>query len=208
MLYIFIYFCIILYILVYFCIILYILVYFLAMFLTLNLCENSDNALMASFLRNFLSSYNKISLFFLIWFFLGYTLLGVFHSAIAFNWTFQDWLINYEGGFVRRGLTGELILILTNIFFQNNLQYYYGINVHLVYFFSISLFCLIYHIFLYRLIKNEELNLEKFFIILSPLSIPFIIYNISAIARKEILLFITILFFIFLLDWLKKKDYR
>ena len=81
---------------------------------------------------------NKISLFFLICFFLGYALLGVFHSAIAFNWTFQDWLINYEGGFVRRGLAGELILILTNIFFQNNLQYYYGINVHFVYFFSIN----------------------------------------------------------------------
>ena len=38
-----------------------------------------------------------------------YAILNIFHSSISFDWTFEDWLINYEGGFVRRGLSGEII---------------------------------------------------------------------------------------------------
>ena len=49
--------------------------------------------------------------------FLFYSLIGVFHSAISFNWSFQDWLINYSGGFVRRGLSGEFISFISDNFF-------------------------------------------------------------------------------------------
>ena len=45
--------------------------------------------------------------------------------------------------------------------------------------------------------KNVNLNFKNFFIIFSPISLPFVIYNTGAIARKEILLFIGILIFIY-----------
>ena len=32
------------------------------------------------------------------------------------NWTIGEWLINYQGGFVRRGFGGELIYYLSTIF--------------------------------------------------------------------------------------------
>ena len=129
----------------------------------------------------------------------SYTLLAIFHSAIAFNWTFQDWLINYEGGFVRRGLSGQLIGAINNYLFEQNKQFYFNIQIHIVYFYIISFCSILFYSLIYRLIKFENLNFQNLFIIFSPISIPFVIYNSGAIARKEILLFIIFLFFIYLI---------
>ena len=104
-----------------------------------------------------------------------HSILSVFHSSLTFDWTFQDWMINYEGGFVRRGLSGEVITTISNFFFYEKKQFYHGIQIHLVYFFIVSIFCFFYYFFLYLFFKNEELNLEKLFIIFSPLSLPFFI---------------------------------
>ena len=133
-------------------------------------------------------------------------MLGVFHSSIAFDWTFQDWLINYEGGFIRRGLSGEIIGAISNYFFDQDKQFYFSVQIHLVYFYIVSFFCIFFYFLFYRLIKDESLNFQKLFIIFSPLSIPFIIYNIGATGRKEILYFITFLIFIYFIEILKKKN--
>ena len=47
---------------------------------------------------------------------ISYTTLSIFYSAVSFNWTFQDWNINYDGGFVRRGLGGEFFSFINDIF--------------------------------------------------------------------------------------------
>lgn len=39
-------------------------------------------------------------------------LLGARMGRIGRNWTLSDWLINYQAGFVRRGLPGEVIFLL------------------------------------------------------------------------------------------------
>ena len=148
----------------------------------------------------------KNILLFIFILFAFYSFIGTFHSAISFNWSFQDWLINYEGGFVRRGLAGEFISFVSNNFFDPKEHLYFGIQIHSIYFFFISFFYLLYYSLLYFFLKNEEINFQNLFIILSPLSLPFIIYNIGAIARKEILFFIILLSFIFLINFLKKKE--
>ena len=135
-----------------------------------------------------------------------YGLIGVFNSSISFNWTFQDWLINYQGGFVRRGFFGEVISFFSNFFYSDNLQYYFGVKIHFTYFYILSIFTIIFYILLYNFLKEEITDFEKFFIILSPLSVSFIIYNQGAIARKEILLYLLLLSFIFLINYLKKKE--
>ena len=132
----------------------------------------------------------KNILLFIFILFSFYSFIGTFHSAISFNWSFQEWIINYEGGFVRRGLAGEFISFVSNNFFDPKGHLYFGIQVHLIYFFFISFFYLLYFSLLYFLLKKEEINFQNLFIILSPLSLPFVIYNIEAIARKEILYFI------------------
>jgi len=148
----------------------------------------------------------KIILPFFFLLFLTYSILSIFHSAIAFNWTFQDWAINYEGGFVRRGLSGEFIFYLSKLIFENNIQFYFGVPINLTYFYLLSLFCLIFYGLLYKLLKNIDLNFENFFIILSPLSLSFFVYNTGAIGRKEILLFIIFLSFIYLIKFLKRRE--
>ena len=126
-----------------------------------------------------------------------YVILNIFRSSISFDWTFQDWLINYEGGFVRRGLSGEIIL-RTSSFFDVQIQF--------TYFCILSILSLLFYLLFFDFLRKEKLNFQNLFIILSPLSISFIIYNFGAIGRKEILLFIIFLIFIFLLSSIKKRE--
>lgn len=147
---------------------------------------------------------NILPLIFISLFF--YAVIGSFHSAISFNWSLQDWLINYQGGFVRRGLSGEFILVISDIFFNKKDYSYFGNQIHLPYFFILTFFYFIFYTFLYFFLRKENFNFQNLFIILSPLSVPFIIYNIGAIGRKEIIFFITFLSFVFIINFLKKKE--
>ena len=135
-----------------------------------------------------------------------YTTLSIFFSAISFNWTFQDWNINYAGGFVRRGLSGEIFSTLNNFFFKENLQLYFNVPIHLTYFYFLSLINITFYVLLLSFLKNMDLNFKNFFIIFSPISLPFVIYNTGATARKEILLFIGLLVFISILRSFYKKE--
>jgi len=149
----------------------------------------------------------KNFLFFtVILFFSIYSTFGVFHSALSFNWTFQDWLINYEGGFVRRGLSGQIIKEASEFFFSDNKQLYFGLQINYVYFYFITFLCLLFYYQFYSFLKKELINIKHWFIIFSPLSIPFILYNYQTIGRKEILLFIIFLSFVFLLKRVEKKE--
>ena len=90
-----------------------------------------------------------------------YLLIKIFFSLIFLNyfyfssritlrenaWITGDWLINYDGGLLRRGLSGEIILLLSNLKFIN---IYY-----LIIFIQSSLF--LYFIFLWKLISKKEL---------------------------------------------------
>ena len=40
--------------------------------------------------------------------------ITVFRALHPNGWTPGDWLVNYQGGFVRRGLPGELILLVAH----------------------------------------------------------------------------------------------
>ena len=106
-----------------------------------------------------------------------YAVLNIFHSSIYFDWTFQDWLINYEGGFVRRGLSGEIILRTSNFF---------DVQIQFTYFCILSILSLLFYLLFFDFLRKEKLNFQNLFIILSPLSISFIIYNFAAIGRKAV----------------------
>ena len=47
--------------------------------------------------------------------FFSYIYIPDFFYKFINGWTFNEWLINYQGGFVRRGLLGELIFNLNKI---------------------------------------------------------------------------------------------
>lgn len=96
------------------------------------------------------------------------------------DWTTSEWLINYHGGFTRRGLVGE-ILVQINYFFNFEIR-------NLVYIFEIILLS-IYYAYIINFFKKVEFSPIIILIIFSPLGFLFPVTETEAIARKEVILF-------------------
>jgi hypothetical protein len=103
-------------------------------------------------------------------------------SIAVAPYTTGDWLINYSGGFVRRGLTGELARViwhLTSIKPQA-----------IVFIFQLSIYC-IFFLYAYRLVKPALANPGFFLLVFSPLTFAFSVLDPFGAGRKEILYFAT-----------------
>jgi len=104
--------------------------------------------------------------------FQGYT----FHNAFRMG----DWLINYQGGFVRRGLAGE---------FAYQLSLLSGINPGI---FVVLLQVLFYGVFLYysfRLLKEQGILVPLLLLVFSPFIFTFQLNEMQGGYRKEIIYF-------------------
>ena len=61
---------------------------------------------------------NALSIFFIL-FVLALTLRLIFQLKVGYpqvEYFLEEWMINYQGGFVRRGISGEVIYQLYNLF--------------------------------------------------------------------------------------------
>ena len=108
---------------------------------------------------------------------------------------FVPWLSNYQGGFVRRGLPGELLYQIHNFF-----------NIHLgwiVFIFVLILYFSFYFLF-FKLIKNLKLNAVLIFAFLSPLAFYYPVLNSKATGHKEIIFLLFLSFFCFILPKITK----
>ncbi len=94
-------------------------------------------------------------------------------------WQYADWLINYQGGFVRRGLIGE---ILFKIYSFTSIRLDYLVLILLYLLFSISFLTLIKSV---KYIKNSFIDLMIF---LSPGFFIYPFMNSEVIGRKDVLL--------------------
>ena len=107
----------------------------------------------------------------------------------------SEWLINYQGGFTRRGLGGELGIYLSNLF---------DISLRRSIFLIQSSTHTIYLVLVYIYFRNFKLNILEVFALYTPIFLLYPISEIEVLGRKEIFLFtffITILFF-------SKKNYN
>ena len=114
-----------------------------------------------------------------------YQHLGEFPS----KYVFSDWLINYEGGFIRRGLLGQVIyeiLIFTKFKIEN-----------IIFFFQITAY-LSYFILMIRCIKNLKLNFFWILLIFSTISLLYPISELEALGRKDIYVLLLFLCFSFI----------
>ena len=129
------------------------------------------------------SSYFQIyvlHLFFLVFFFSIWNMMLEWPSL-------SDWLINYEGGFVRRGLIGELITNFS-IFLSLKLRdsiLLFQLFFFISYYFLIILFC-----------KNLFENRLMILAIFSPIFILYPVAEIEVLGRKELIIFIIFLSFL------------
>ena len=127
------------------------------------------------------SNYFQIYVFALIFF--GVFFLYSKHD-VGNDSSISDWLINYEGGFVRRGLIGELI---TNFSIMLSLKLRDTILIFQLLFFTSYYFLII--LFCKNLLQNRLIILAIF----SPIFILYPVAEIEALGRKELIIFLIFL---------------
>jgi hypothetical protein len=138
---------------------------------------------------------NKFFFFLLICFI--YNAVQIYQFTVdKYAYQYGDWLINYSNGFVRRGLGGEVIFYFSYLFNKNIQISYFVILIILL-----SIFY--YKSFLY--LSKINFNFYIKILISSPFLFLFFTLNHKSGVRKEILLYIYI---IFLLNSLCKENIK
>ena len=127
-----------------------------------------------------------LSYYLLILFFFSVFFLYVKHN-VGNDSTISEWLINYSGGFTKRGLIGQICVYISNFF---------GINLRdSILIFQISI-VLIYFITLYSFFKNLHTNKLMLLSIFTPIFILYPVAEIEVLARKEIFVFCIFLLYL------------
>ena len=112
------------------------------------------------------------------------------------DWSISEWLINYQGGFTRRGLGGEINIFLADLFSiqLRNAILFLQVTAHLIYL-----------VFLFIYLKDLKLDILQIFALFSPLFLLYPIAELEALGRKEIFIF---LFFTFVIFFSKEKFHK
>ena len=115
-------------------------------------------------------------------------LFAVFFFFQKYNnyveWTISEWLINYQGGFTRRGLIGEIIFQISKL---SSLTIRETILT-----FQITTY-LLYFYLLYKFLKDTNNNILFIFAIFSPLFVIYPIAEVEVLGRKEIFIYVSFL---------------
>ena len=143
---------------------------------------------MGKFFNNFLrTNYFK---FYLIFIFLFSVLFLSQKFLYPTDWTTSEWLINYQGGFVRRGLIGEVLINIHN-YSEITLRY-------LVFYFEI-LILLIFLFLIFKFFQNVYLNQFLIFLFFCPIFLIYPLAENEVLVRKEYLLLSIYIFYLILL---------
>tara|TARA_B100001057_G_scaffold350948_1_gene352451 strand:+ start:104 stop:1300 length:1197 start_codon:yes stop_codon:yes gene_type:complete len=118
-------------------------------------------------------------IYLLILLILSYFFLFIKHQ-VGNDSTISEWLINYEGGFTKRGIIGQISIELTR-FFKSDLRW-------TIFLFQ-SFACTLYFFLLYHLIIKLKIERVLILSIFTPIFILYPIAEIEVLARKEILVF-------------------
>jgi hypothetical protein len=148
------------------------------------------------FIENLLRKY--LIYFFLIIFIT--TVLGSFNAYLDHNrWNFGDWLINYQGGMVRRGFLGETVYIMSQLTHINP-----GLFILL---FQIIFYALFF-IFSYLLLKRQHFLLPYILLIFSPFIFTYQLNDSLGGYRKEIIFFAILSFIVYTAKTLEYKVFE
>jgi hypothetical protein len=106
-----------------------------------------------------------------------------FKHDVGNDSSLSDWLINYSGGLVRRGLIGQIVIEFSN-FFSFKLRD----SILIFQIFSFTIYYSLVFLFLRKMITNRLVVLTIF----SPIFILYPIAEIEAFGRKEIIIFLLV----------------
>lgn len=128
------------------------------------------------------------------------TIVGSFSGYLEHNsWKIGDWLINYQGGIVRRGLLGELFF---------HLACFTHINPGLYVVIFQIFFYFVFFLFAYLLIRKQCFLIPYAFLIFSPFIFTFQIIDLQGGYRKEIIYFALLAFIAWSESTMKKRSFE
>ena len=131
---------------------------------------------------------------------LATTIIGVLPGYFGHNsWKMGDWLINYQGGFVRRGFIGELVYMLA-VFTNINPGLY--ISMFQMFFY------LVFLLFAYKSLQKQDNLLPYVLLIFSPLLFTFQINDVQGGYKKEIIFLALMAFLTWTAIVKKKKEFE
>ena len=113
--------------------------------------------------------------------------------------TISEWLINYEGGFTKRGLIGQIAIYISE--FSN-----YSLRQSILFFqiFSIG----IYYLLLINFFKSVKFNKIILLSIFTPIFLLYPVAEIEVLGRKEIIIFSFYLVYLALKDFRQRNYFR
>ena len=131
--------------------------------------------------------FNGFFLFFIIFIFLTAIFWLYQKHTIGNDSTISEWLINYQGGFTRRGIIGEISFQFASYFNQ---------NLRFIIFLFQSILYLFYLLLIYFFIKDTPRNILTVLAIFSPIFILYPIAELEVLARKEVFLYVGFVIFL------------
>ena len=137
----------------------------------------------------------------IFFFYFAYLIIGTYVylllqiSEFPQKYVFTEWLINYEGGYVNRGLLGQITFYISNIF-NIDLKF-------VILFFQASIYT-VYFILFYFLILKIKITFFWILIIFSPILLSYPLIELMVLGRKDT--FVICLFIIFSMINYKSLD--
>ncbi len=146
-----------------------------------------------------IKKFDKLFLYYLGTLFLFSIIFLTKKHIVGNDSTISEWLINYEGGFTKRGLIGQIIIMITNLLNNSFRQtiLYSQITILGVYF-----------ILIFNLLKNIKVNRLIILSIFTPIFILYPIAEIEVLARKEVFIFCIFLIYLNLNSNFIQKLYK
>ena len=143
---------------------------------------------MPSYLKNFFqTNFFKFYLIFIFTFSIIFLSQKFLYPT---DWTTSEWLINYQSGFVRRGLSGEFLFKLHQLT-DIPLRF-------LVFYFEIFVL-LTFLILIYSFFRNVHLNELLIFLFFCPIFLLYPLAENEVLVRKEYLLISIYIFYLTLI---------
>ncbi|MDA9702133.1 hypothetical protein N9U95_02315 [Candidatus Pelagibacter sp.] len=113
--------------------------------------------------------------------------------------TVSEWLINYEGGFTKRGLTGQIAIYLSEFF-------NYSLRQSILLFQVLSIG--VYYLLLINFFKSIRFNKIILLSIFTPVFLLYPVAEIEVLGRKEIIIFSFYLIYLTLKNFKQKNYFR
>jgi hypothetical protein len=139
------------------------------------------------FVKSIKTNENKFFFFYLLFLFFSASIFLFNKHTVGNDSTISEWLINYQGGFTRRGLLGDLAF---------NLALLFEAKIRFVIFLFQLFFYLTFVILTFNFIKDIKINFLSRLALYTPVFLLFPLGEIESLVRKETVIFIIFIIFL------------